>query len=220
MNLGDIKNRILSSINDKVDDPVFFTDAQLTALINEGAELIAGETRAVRRSTFLPLRAGESFYGLRALANDVMLPYRVWSHSNNSRLVVTSMEELDQFQQRWQDTPATPEMWFPVSWDLIGLYPRPAQAGGTLRVDYFAWPTSLVVDSDVPERGVHDALVLYGSYLGLLKQWDANRALEAFRRLQSQTMFDKADSGIKRIGHRSFARSNLNLPSSITSELP
>lgn len=220
MNLSEIKQRILHNINDQVDNPVFFTDTQLDALVNEGAEFVVAETRMVRRSTWLPLRGSNTFYSLQTVADDVLLPYRIWSNANSSRLTVTSMEELDQFQQRWQDTAATPEMWFPVSWDLIGVYPRPSSSGGILRIDYFAWPTSLAVDEDRPEGGIHDALVLYGTYLGLLKQWDANRAIEAFKRLQSQTLFDKADSGIKRIGHRSFSRSNLNFPSSITSELP
>lgn len=220
MNRLEIKQRILDGINDDSSDPVFFTDAQLNSLIDEAAEFVVAETRSLRRSSFLPLRAATTFYSLRSLAADIMLPYRVWSHANNSRLTVTSMEELDQFQQRWLDTTATPEMWFPVSWDLIGVFPRPTVGGGTLRIDYFAWPSALQDDSSVPESTTQDALVLYGTYMGLLKQWDANRALSAFKRLQGHKLFDKAKSGILRIGHRSFGRTNLNFPNSITSELP
>jgi hypothetical protein len=125
------------------------------------------------------------------------------------------MEELDQFQQRWLDTAGDPEMWFSVSWDIIGVFPRPTSSGGMLRIDYFAWPEELSDNAAVPESTTQDSIVLYGTYLGLLKQWDAPRAAQVFRRLQASAIFDKAKSGILRIGHRSFGRTNLDLPSSI-----
>ena len=218
MNRSEIKKRILDGINDDADDPVFFTDAQLNALIDEASEFVQAETRGVRRSSFLPLRDSTTFYSLRNVASDVMLPYRIWSHANNSKLIVTSMEELDQFQQRWLDTTGDPEMWFSVSWDVIGVYPRPSSNGGVLRIDYFAWPEQLTDDAGIPESTTQDSIVLYGTYLGLLKQWDVGKAQVAFKRLQSSAIFDKAKSGILRIGHRSFGRTNLDLQSSIRSE--
>lgn len=216
MNRLEIKERILSAISDNVDSPTFFTDEQLNDLIDEAAEFVAAEVRSVRKSTFLPLRAATTFYSIRHLANDIMLPYRIWSHANTSRLSVTSMEELDQFQQRWQDTGATPECWFPVSWDLIGVFPRPIASGGTLRIDYFAWPEALGSDTDSPgSQTVENAILAFGIYMGLLKQWDATRAADAFQRLQRNELFAKAKSGILRIGHRAFGRANLDLPSTI-----
>jgi hypothetical protein len=215
-----IKKRILDGINDDADSPVFFTDAQLNTLIDEASEFVVAETRGIRRSSFLPLRDSTTFYSLRSLARDIMLPYRIWNHANSSRLTVTSMEELDQFQQRWLDTAGDPEFWFSVSWDLIGIYPRPTSDGGVLRIDYFAWPETLSDDASIPESTTHDAIVLYGTYIGLLKQWDTQKAAEAFKRLQKNELFDKAKSGILRVGHRSFGRMNLDLPHSIKNEVP
>lgn len=220
MDRAEIKQRILDGIADDADAPVFFTDEQLNQLIDEASEFVVSETRSLRRSSFLPMRAGVSYYSLRSLATDIMLPYRIWNYTRSTRLTVTSMEELDQFQQRWIVTPADPEMWFPVSWDIIGIYPRPVADGGVLRVDYYAWPEALSDDTSVPEQTTQDALVLYGTYMGLLKQWDSAKATETFKRLAKQETFDKAKSGILRIGHRSFGRSNLDLPNSIRSELP
>jgi len=220
MDRAEIKKRILDGMNDDANTPVFFTDAQLNQLIDEASEFVVAETRAIRRSSFLPMRGATSFYSLRSLAGDIMLPYRVWNYTRSTRLTVTSMEELDQFQQRWLDTAADTEMWFPVSWDIIGVYPRPAADGGVLRIDYFAWPEALSDNTSVPEQTTHDALVLYGTYIGLLKQWDSQKAIETFKRLQKSEVFDKAKSGILRIGHRSFGRTNLDLPNSIKSELP
>ena len=212
MNRAEIKRRILDGINDTPDAPVFFTDAQLNSLIDEAIEFVVAETRAIRRSGFLALRASTTFYPLRGLGTELMLPYRVWNHANSSRLSVTSMEELDQFQQRWITTSGDPESWFGVSWDIIGVYPRPDVSGGVLRIDYYAWPTSLDDDATTPEMTLQDVVVLYGVYIGLLKQWDSQRAAIAFKKLQSHELFDKAKSGILRVGHRSFGRSHLDLP--------
>jgi len=212
MNRAEIKRRILDGINDTPDDPVFFTDAQLNALIDEAIEFVVAETRAIRRTGFLALRASTTFYPLRGMASDLMLAYRVWNHANSNRLSVTSMEELDQFQQRWIETSGDAESWFGVSWDIIGIYPRPTTDGGVLRIDYFAWPAALDSDSTTPETSPEDAIVSYGIYLGLLKQWDTERAAIAFKKLQSHELFEKSKSGILRVGHRSFGRQNLDLP--------
>src|ERR1041384_655857 len=201
MNRAEIKRRILDGINDTPDDPVFFTDSQLNDLIDEAVEFVVAETRAIRRTGFLALRASTTFYPLRGLASDLMLPYRVWNHANSNRLAVSSMEELDQFQQRWIETSGDPESWFGVSWDIIGVYPRPTSNGGILRVDYYAWPTALDSDTTTPETSPEDALVAYGVYLGLLKQWDTERAAIAFKKLQSHELFAKSKSGILRVGH-------------------
>lgn len=220
LNRLEIKQRILDGINDDSSNPVFFTDAQLNDLIDEASEFVIAETRSMRRSSFLTLQAGVTFYTLRGVAPDIMLPYRIWNNANSSKLIVTSMEELDRFQQRWIDTTATPEMWFPVSWDIIGVYPHPTTSGSTLRIDYFAWPDALDSDTSVPENTAHDAIVLYGVYLGLLKQWDSEKALVAFQNLQRFKDFEKSKSGILRVGHRAWTRQELSLPNSIRHELP
>lgn len=214
MNRAEIKRRILNGINDTPDHPVFFTDAQLDALINEALEFVVAETRAIDRSTFLALRANQTFYPLRGLAPDIMLPYRVWNYANTRRLHVTSMEELDQFQQRWQLTQADPQAWFSVSWDIIGVYPKPASTGGVLRVDYYAWATHLDDDASESEITPHDAIIDYGIYMGLLKQWDSVQATEIFKQLAGNEKFDKAKSQILRIGHRAMSRHELDFGNS------
>lgn len=219
MKISEIKQRILNGINDDPDNPVFFTDAQLNTLIDEARDVIALQTRSIRQTTFLPLREGTAFYNLRNLAPDLLIPNRIWNHSNSSRLSVTSMEELDQFQQRWQDTTGDPESWFSVSWDIIGLYPRPSASGGILRIDYYAWPRAIVVDDNLdPVENPDDSIVHYGVYLGLLKQWDTERAVDAFEKFASSANLDKAHAHQLRQAHRSYARTQLDFPSSIRTE--
>ena len=214
---SELKSRILDGINDA--GPTIFTGAQLEALIDEAADFVVAETRSVKRTCFVPFRAGATFYSTLSCADDMMFPYRLWSQANDTRLVVTSMSELDGFMERWQDSHRTPEMWFPVAWDMFGIWPSPAEAGGVLRIDYLAWPRSQLDDNDESELplATHDALVLYGQYLGLLKEWDSATAQAAFQSLQQHSTFANARSGILRVAHRSFQRSGLHLPHEIRS---
>lgn len=215
-----LKARILDGINDDPSAPVIFSDTQLDDLIEEGAEIVCQESKAIRRSVVVPLRAGYTFYSTPSVAPDVMFPYRIWNQTLSSRLAATSMQELDDFHERWITVQRSPELWFPVSWDQFGIWPGVAEPGGLLRVDYLAWPRGLLDDTDESEltRPTQDALVLYGRYIGLLKQWDAELAASVFQEFQGQTIFANARSNILRIAHRDFRRSNLDLPSSIRTE--
>ena len=209
MNRNEIKKRTLRAINDDPDAPVFFTDAQLNALVDEANEVLTEETGAVHRTALIPLRPGMRFIYTPSVAPDIMAPTRLWSHIDNRKLVCLSMEELDGIQERWtQITGGPPQVWFPLSWDMFGIYPSAAAAGGVLRMDYLAWPRPLMDDLDEPEmpEATQDAMVLYGQYLGILKKWDSQNAMIAAQALQAHKSVAGARSGISKINFRSFQR--------------
>lgn len=216
MTRDQIKARIATGINDDPEDPVFFDEEQFSALIDDAMEFVIAETRSVRRTCFVPLRAGSTFYSARSLADDMMFPLRIWNNQNNHRLTATDFHSLDSTYERWLHVKQDPQCWFPVSWDLIGIWPSPSTAGGVLRVDYLAWPRTLLDDDDEPElpESSQEAIVLYGRYMGMLKQWDADRAKTVFKLLQQEDLLGKARSGILRVKHRSFSRTpGLSFPS-------
>lgn len=208
MNLGEIKTRILEAIDDNPDEPVFFSDDQMTTLANEAIEVLAEDTRAIKRSAILPLRPGMGFVYTPSIAPDMMTPTRIWDHSRQRRLTAVSMSNLDEHQERWMHTPGLPEVWFPLGWDLFGIYPRPVAAGGALRIDYIAWPRALMDDDDESElpNATQDALVLYGQYMGILKKWDSDNAMIALKALQAHRSVADARSGISRMSVRRFQR--------------
>ena len=208
MTRSEIQARILESIGDDPDLLVFFSQVQLNELVDEAMEVLVEDVRAVRRSALIPLKQGVGFIYTPAIDPDFMAPLRIWNHANQQRLTCLSMTELDAINIRWQQTTATPELWFPVAWDLFGIYPRPASAEGVLRVDYLAWPRSLMDDADRPEipEATQDALVLYGQYMGCLKKWDAQAAAVPLKALQLHKTVAAARSGISRISVRSFQR--------------
>lgn len=208
MNVGQIETRILEAINDDPDDPVFFSESQLLDLVNEANQLLCEDTLAIHRTALIPIRPGMRFIYTPSIAPDLMAPVRIWNHNTNRKLTAFSMEELDALQERWSRATGTPETWFPVGWDIIGIYPTAAASGGVLRVDYVAWPRDLTDDSDRPElpEASHDALVLYGQYMGILKKWDPENAMIGLKALQGHKAIAEARSGISRMNIRTFQR--------------
>jgi hypothetical protein len=199
VNLGDIRSRILDGLNDP--DSIFWTTAELNEIIQDGMEVMAEHSQAVKRTAFVPFRDGATYYSLRGVADDVMSIYRLWDESHSQILTPVTQMELDEHNERWPDATGRPERWFSVSWDLFGIYPKPANGGGILRVDYNAWPRDLADDSDEPEYslGDHDSIVDYGIYEGLLKRWDFKRAVEAFSPFAKKVLGVKARTGVERL---------------------
>lgn len=223
MNLGEIKTRILEAIDDDPDDPVFFSGAQLQTLVEDATEVLCEATRAVKRSAILPLRPGMGFIYTPSIAPDIMTLTRIWDHTRSRRLTAVSMADLDEHQERWQNTNGVPEVWFPVSWDVFGIYPAPSTAGGALRVDYIGWPRNYLDDEDESElpNATQDALVLYGQYMGILKKWDTQNAMIALKALQAHRSVAEARSGISRMSVRSFQRvqrPHQDLPTGVNGE--
>lgn len=172
----------MSALNEDPDDPIFWSAAEINAVIDEGAEVLCEEAGAVKRTHFLPMLPGCTYYSLQALGPRVMAPWRIWNHTRNRRLEPVSMTDLDQRIIVWNTVTGDPWHWFPVSWDTFGLFPHPSAGGGILRVDTLEWPRALQDDDDEPElmAGDADALVAYGLADGSAKQWDPSTLVLAW----------------------------------------
>lgn len=212
MNRSDIRARILNALNESTTSPVLFSTAQIDAVIDEAGEVLAEEAGAIKRTAFQGLKDGCTYYYTHGIATDVMAPYRMWLTHLDRRLTAVSLAELDTQNEKWIDVTGDPEYWFPVSWDLFGIYPHPATGGGILRVDYLAWPRALQDDSDEPEFRLadQDGLVLYGVYDGLLKQWNFSRANEIFNLFIDRWMDARARTGIREAQARSFVAGSVD----------
>lgn len=182
MTKSEIRTRILESLNDSASSPVFWSISEIDDVIQEGQEVLAEELAIIKRSALVPLREGTTYYYTQGIASDIMVPYRIFLTELDRRLDVVTMSQLDERHETWITISGDPWHWFPVSWDIFGVFPHPAQAGGVIRVDYIAWPSAPQDDSEELEfsEPEQDALVLYGVYDGLLKQWDIERALKMF----------------------------------------
>jgi len=202
MTRSEIRTRILYQLNDSPTDPVAWSNAELDAVIQEAEEVLAEEAQGLHRTAYIPRHDGMQFVTLASISDDIMAITRIWDNENEHRLQPLSMTQLDTERNRWmEDTGDRPYWWFPVAWNLFGVHPPTAIGGGTLRIDYLAWPTPMEEDGQSPEwpEADHDSLVLYGVYLGLMKQWDAQRGLDLFVQFTQAWQGSKARNGIRRV---------------------
>ena len=208
MTRSDIRDRILSALNESTSAPVFFSTTQLDAVIQEASEVLAEESRSIRRTAFLARQPGATYYSTRAIGSDVMAITRLWLPDLDRRLTAISLAELDAQNETWPTATGTPEYWFPVSWDVFGVYPHTAAGAGLFRVDYPAWPRTLLDDDDESEfrEADTDSLVMYGVYDGLMKQWSLQRAMQLWNRFIDQWQVGRARNGIRETQSRIFQR--------------
>lgn len=208
MNRAALRARILETLNESSSAPVFFSAAEINALIDEAAEVLCEESQAVKRTVFVPLRDGTAYYSLSGLGPDIMAPWRLWLHSQDRRLEATSMSALDREHETWPTVTGDPWRWFPVSWDQFGVWPSPTAGGGILRVDCLAWPRALQDDGDEPEllAADHDALTLYAVSEGAAKRWDVATMLSAWSLFLKAAGASGHRSGVGRVQSRAFRR--------------
>jgi hypothetical protein len=207
MTREEIRKRILFLLNEDVDTPVFFTEAQANTVISEAFEIIAEEVTDLRKEAFITIRPGRYLYTLADIGPDVMTPFRVWSETDERRLDVITMTQLDDFRERWLEvTSDRPEWWYPFSHDTFGIFPSPTLGGGILRVDYLAWPTALVDDNDRPvfKENEQDLAILYGLYDGLIRQWEHERAVDVFVQFINSFRDSKFKNATRRFQHQFF----------------
>lgn len=204
MTRSELRARILHGLNEDATSPVFFSTSEIDSVIDEAAEVLAEEAAAIKRTVVLPMQDGTMFYSLRGLASDCMQITRVWDETNTRRLERTTMADLDARHQTWMTVTGDPWRWFPVSWDLFGLWPAPSTGGDLLTVEYLAWPRALLHDDDRPEflDVDHDALVAYGVYDGAMKRWDAITGLTAWNAFLQSWGQAKDRSGADRLRAR------------------
>ena len=206
MTRGEIRARILEALNDSVESPQLYTTTQLNEIINDAGETIAEEANIIRRSVDITLRPGHTYYYTRSIGPDCLVPTRLWIPSLNRRLIALSESNLDDWRERPHLVTDTPWNWFPISWDLFGVWPSSTTGGELLRMDYLAWPRNLLDDRDAPEmnEAEHTAYYIYGVLEGLLKRWDYERALVTFVQFMEMVNGATYSAGMQQFQHRLF----------------
>ena len=206
MTKSELRTRVQEALNDTTG--VHWTTSQIDRALLEAAETLVEETRAIRRSTLVPLMEGASYYYLQALAPDLLFPYRIWTARDERKLTALSLKELDAYHQEWDTVTGDPELWCPLSWDVFVLWPRIANGGNLLRVDYIAWPQDDLGDEDmwdVPEQS-QDTLLHYALYDLSLQYYDLDNAQGNLQIFAQQFDAAQSRSGVRKVQAREFGR--------------
>ena len=208
MDRATLRTRILRKLNDSPLAPVFWSADEMDDMVQEGQEILAEEARALQRTITLPKRDGWLLY--RVPLDDCMTPIRIWDTQRRQRLDVVSMRRLNQAHPRWMvtTTSSTPQCWYPVTWSQFGLWPGAAQGGGTFDVTCLVWPARMADDrsQSVWQASDEEALVWYGVYMGLLKQFELGKALGLFAEFVQRFQDVTARHGAREIANRVWER--------------
>jgi len=129
---------------------VRFSDANLTAFVNEGLEDLAEESGFYERYCTVPIEAGRTYYDLRGFTPETVLNVKsVWCSTRDDYLVRTNPEELG---STWEQEEAGQPVRFwtrGVFW--LAIHPRCDSSTGYMRVKF----------SGVPPRFTFTQQVLY-----------------------------------------------------------
>lgn len=183
MNRSEVRNRILYFLNESTTNPVFFTQTDLNATIEEAQELLAEEVTVLREQAFIVTKPGRHWYTTYEVSPRCMTPFRIWTDGTDRRLSPVTMRQLEDHYVNFMSVNSDdPYWWYPISFDTFGLWPGPSEGGTRLRIDYLAWPRTLAQDSSTPvfNSALQDLIVKYGEYEGLIRQWEGMRAMDVF----------------------------------------
>ncbi len=169
-------------LQQKFEDVPFWTDAEANDALNES------------------LLMWNSLTGFWKGTLDIATTSTNWDYSLPNSLVFgtavlfdgvtmaqSSLTEMDAGKPGWQsqmtddggDVPTTPQIWLPLSIDLIGIWPADAVGGHTLTVDGISQTPRLTSDGDYINIGTDEFNALLGYALHVLALKEGGERFEA-----------------------------------------
>jgi hypothetical protein len=134
---------------------VRFSDANITAFVNEGLEDLAEETGFYERYCSVPVETDRVYYDLRGYTVEIPTNIKsIWSSVRNDYLVQTNPETLGSSWE--QDTAGTPVRFWTRGVFWFSIYPVSNATTGYLRVKFAGIPPRFTfaqqVLYDLPDR--------------------------------------------------------------------
>lgn len=174
-------------------------------MIEEAQEIVAEEIRELHRTAYFVMMGYQQWFDVRAIAPDCLSPYRLWSQTDEARMEYSTVDMLDNSRVRWLESHSDrPNRWYGLTQHIFGIYPgMSGDTSNVYRLDYLAYPGVLADDSQHPEydESVHDTLVLYGVYDGLIRRWDIARAQDIFSQFVQSFADRSFATDMRRMNH-------------------
>jgi hypothetical protein len=151
--MNDIETRVLELIGENTSSPDVFTDdstgmAQIRSSLNDAIEEVCMLTGSHKRKFFIPIESGKNFYQITSDRDYFAWPTSVWLTSIQWRLRQVDLNYLMHLNHRWMYDTGTPERYFLIGTDKIGIHPRPSGSSYTLELDSVAIPEAYTLDTD------------------------------------------------------------------------
>lgn len=200
LTLSEIRTQIRIRIKDVNSSRQRYTDAQLTAFINETHRDVVNFSWVIKKNDDFELVSGTTYY---SLPTDIIHINRVtWRRKNIPEETLVSLDSKSNFGD-WRISAGPPQAYFQDETmpDMIGFYPFPNNSAstGTVVVNYVAQANELSSDSDEPYNGDDryqnwsDILIYEPAYKIMLIEGDTAKAGEykAYAETRLRNMMEK-----------------------------
>lgn len=149
-----IERHTLELIGEDPDNPDVFTDgsddfAGIRDSINDAIDEISGMTGAVSDTCYIPIRANRQFYKTVFSVGSCAWITDVWLWTQKRRLEQTDILRLNYFSPKWLKNTGNPYAYFPIGFDVIGIWPKPSSDADVLEVRANIIPEPYTTDTDI-----------------------------------------------------------------------
>ncbi len=162
-------------LQQRIDDVPFWTDSEANDAINEALLMWNALTGFWKIAVDIATTATNWDY---SLPNSIVFSTSVTF--DGVTMAPSSLTEMDAGKPGWQSqmtsdggaVPTTPQIWLPMSIDLIAIWPADAVGGHTLNVDGISQTPRLMADIDFIDIGAEafNAILGYALHMLALKE--------------------------------------------------
>lgn len=196
MTFAEMRDRVLAIIAESGASSAYVTVDDVDKSINDGAEVIAEATEWYETFTPIPVKARQTYYDLRGLANAPVLTPRALQFPQGPNNAMTrwlrpvTVRDLDGEQlnpdiisyPRWETVQGLTVYLIIRGLFWLGVVPRSTSDSGVMRLNHTSIPRKLVEDDDTPDfpEEFQLGLVEYAAYDLFVQDYERGLALEHF----------------------------------------
>jgi len=126
--MNDLEGQVVRLVGDDPESPDVFDDTGIFWIresLNDAVEELSLLTGGVKRNYQLIARTGATFYRLAFARDQYAWVTDAWLPGFRRRLEQTDIFRLNAYNPRWQQNIGTPQAYFPLGNNIIGLWPAP-----------------------------------------------------------------------------------------------
>lgn len=205
LSLSQIQTEIRVRTKDTFTGRQRFSDAQLTALINEAQRDVINNTWVISRSTTFATTAGTTYY---TLPTDMLAIQRVTASFLNVSEATLIKLDGDFGNSSWETSSGSSVQFYFQDYaqsNKIGIYPWPLNAASTstIKIIYYAQSPDLANAVDIPFNSelrylsYHDLLIFYPAYRIYLIEGEQDKATIYRQEYESRLQIMEQDIGKK-----------------------
>lgn len=149
MTAGELQTLCLQRVGEDPDSPQYYLASEALAALNMAQRLFVFLTLCLEQTATLTIPANTAFYAVTPILFDFLLPLRV--RTTTKKLRAARLTDLAALDATWPiQTNTVPERYAMVGYNLLVLYPAPADAIA-LPITYARCPLEMAGEWAVPE---------------------------------------------------------------------